>query len=173
MKDSRSDYKIFVFEKQKKANVSDYFFVIIILLITIMMIILGMRVYNEMRATKLFTETSSSLEVRNDTDRLNNMWDIFFVILAFLALAVPIIAAFLIGAHPAFAWASVLLGMIVILMAVVANNVYDKIINTEGFSTVKSQLPKTTFIFDNIGQIITVFIGALILALFFGAKIST
>jgi magnesium-transporting ATPase (P-type) len=156
--------------KSKKGTIQDMFFVIVIILLTMIGMVVGIKIFNSLRNTPIFTESPQAQEIQNKADILNSAWDGIFVFLIIIALLVPIVAAFILGNNPVFIWAVVLLSIFVVLFGAIVNNVYDDIINQPDMSDVKVLLPMTTFVFDNFGLVMTGFIGMLILALFFGTR---
>jgi len=137
---------------------------------TVISLIIGVKIFNELRGTDIFLDNPTATSIRNNADTLNSSWDGIFAFLMVIAFLSPIVAAFLIGQSPAFIWATLLLSIFVILLGVIMNNVYDGIINADDFSDVKDLLPITTYIFDHFGLVLTGFICMLMLALFFGAR---
>jgi membrane protein implicated in regulation of membrane protease activity len=80
----------------------------------------------------------------------------------------PIVAAFLIGAHPAFIWIAIILGIFVIFFAIIMSNVWDGYINNSDMALAKAQMPKLSFLMDNLPVTMVVFLGLLCISMFFG-----
>lgn len=166
------NYSLFDYKPNKRGAVQDFFVIMTVSLAVVIGLMAMMKVYGEIRTSQIYNNTAAQ-NVRASTDSLDNSWDSIIIFFITIALFTPIVAAFLIGSHPAFLWASVLVALIVIILAVVANNVVDKFAQNSEFSAVKAKLPKTLFFFDYFAQIMGAYIGILLIALYFGVKRGT
>jgi len=151
-----------------RGSIQDFFYVIVIFVVSIMMIGLMMLVWNQVRASDLFSSPGVSQDIRDDTDRLNSSWDSIFFFFGILLMLTPIVAAFLIGAHPAFIWIAIILGIFVIFFAIIMSNVWDGYINNSDMALAKAQMPKLSFLMDNLPVTMVVFLGLLCISMFFG-----
>jgi len=151
-----------------RGSIQDFFYVIVIFVVSIMMIGLMMLVWNQVRASDLFSSPGVSQDIRDDTDRLNSSWDSIFFFFGILLMLTPIVAAFLIGAHPAFIWIAIILGIFVIFFAIIMSNVWDGYINNSDMALAKAQMPKLSFLMDNVPVTMVVFLGLLCISMFFG-----
>ena len=151
-----------------RGSIQDFFYVIVIFVVSIMMIGLMMLVWNQVRASDLFSNPGVSQDIRDDTDRLNSSWDSIFFFFGILLMLTPIVAAFLIGAHPAFIWIAIILGIFVIFFAIIMSNVWDGYINNSDMALAKAQMPKLSFLMDNLPVTMVVFLGLLCISMFFG-----
>lgn len=165
--------------KSKRGTMTDMFFVIGAVIAIVVMVMMGIKIWNAMRTTPIFVNTvpgitgiagSTGVAMQQSGDRLNNGWDGFLIFLITTLFLTPIVAGFLIGSHPAFMWISVVLGIIVVFIGAIANNVYDAFISNSAMSDVAAVLPKTTYVFNHFGTFISLYIGLLLLALYFGFR---
>ena len=154
--------------KNSKGSIQDFFYVIVIFVVSIMMIGLMMLVWNKIRTTDIFSTPGVSQDIRDDSDRLNSSWDSIFFFFGILIMLTPIVAAFLIGAHPAFIWIAIILGIFVIFFSVIMSNVWDGYINNSNLVLAKAQMPKISFLMNNLPVTLTVFLGLLCVSMFFG-----
>jgi len=155
--------------RNKKGSIQDFFFVMVIFVIAIMMIGLMMLVWSKVRVSNIY-DTPTAQVVRGGTDRLNNSWDTIFFTFGILIMLTPILAAFLVGAHPAFIWIAVIVGIFVIFFSVIMNNVWDTYIKNGSMAVAAVQLPKVTFLMTNLPIVLTVMLGLLCVAMFFGFR---
>ena len=155
-------------QKFGRGSIQDFFYVIVIFVVALMMVGLMMIVWDKIRTTNIFSTPGVSQDIRDDSDRLNNSWDSIFFFFGILLMLTPIVAAFLIGAHPAFIWIAVILGLFVIFFAIIMSNVWDGYINNDGLALAKAQMPKVSFLMDNLPVSLTVFLGLLCISMFFG-----
>jgi len=151
-----------------RGSIQDFFYVIVIFVVSIMMIGLMMLVWNQVRASDLFSSPGVSQDIRDDTDRLNSSWDSIFFFFGILLMLTPIVAAFLIGAHPAFIWIAIILGIFVIFFAIIMSNVWSQYINNSDMTLAKAQMPKISYLMDNLPVTMVVFLGLLCISMFFG-----
>lgn len=159
-----------IFSLNKKGTVQDLFFIVGISLAFITTVFVAMKIFGGLQGSLIYTSSPTALEVQADSNRLNNLWDGIFVMVFVLGAVSAVIAAFLSGAHPIFFWSSLILGMLLIIVGVVANNYVDSVLTNDSMSDVKALLPKTIFIFDNFGRFLTAFIMMVCIALYFPTR---
>jgi hypothetical protein len=140
----------------------------VIFVITIMIVGMMIIMWDKIRDADIFTSTAAGQEIRASEDRLDSSWDTIFFTFGILIMLTPIIAAFLIGAHPAFIWIAVILGLFVIFFAIIMANVWDGYINNNSVALAKAAMPKVQFLMDNLPITLTVFLGVLCISMFFG-----
>jgi len=93
-------------------------------------------------------------------------WDFSIVAgLGFMFL-VSLTSAFLVGTDSAFFWVTLILLIIVLMAVVVLNNVADGFFGADAFMVVRSQMPGTSFIIDNLFFLVLSGAGLLLLVLF-------
>jgi len=100
------------------------------------------------------------------TDGWAAAWDFSIVAgLGFMFL-VSLSSAFLVGTDSAFFWVTLILLIMVLMAVVVLNNVATGFFGADEFMVVRSQMPGTNFIIDNLFFLVLSGAGLLLLVLF-------
>jgi hypothetical protein len=162
-----------LFSNNKKGTLQDIFIIVVIAVVTLIVVALMIQIYfDKLEPSAIFSGSLSNSQVTDDTSRLGNSWDSIMMLFLVGMFMLPIIAAFLVGAHPAFMWASVLLGLFVILFGAIMNQVWDTTIENSSMTTAKAKMIKVRFIFDHFGTFLTAFICLLLISLFIGNRLA-
>lgn len=156
--------------KNKKAGVTDVFFVILTLAAIAFILLFTNRVWNDISdnlAPKLNnTGTSGDVYIQKaftDTSNVFNTTFDFVFLIIFMGLILGIIlTGFLVPVHPAFAYVFVLFLMMAVLIAVPLSNAFQDMAETDKLEDSSERMPMMKFILYRL-PLITAIIGALML----------
>jgi hypothetical protein len=138
-----------------------------ILLVT--MIVVVMLLYNllaGMSASIDSTQPVAKQSLTDSTDSWAPAWDFSIVAGLGVMLLVSLTSAWAVGTDSSFFWISLIILILFLLALVVLNNTATLFFNDISFMTVKSQMPGTTFIIDNLFSLCLAGAGLLLLVLF-------
>lgn len=126
--------------------------------------------YTQPGVNETHTRLSYDL-MKNSNDRVSTVWNYLFLVIFVFAMLSIFISMFFIETHPALFFVVLIIGVFILIIMAVFNNVYFAVSQAPGMAEERQGLPAMTWIFDHWMLLMVVFIFVSVALLF--AKLRT
>lgn len=157
----------------RRGDVTDIPVIAILVIIIAMTSIIGVMIINQVRTSDDFQEvaTNESLEAMAQAETAMGMFDSLLVFLFFSAIAVGVISAFLVAAHPVFFVLYMIVMLIMAALTTVFANIYYEFASSSLISAYSNQFTWTDLLMQNLP--LTVLVGMILIAIVMFGKTSS